>query len=144
MNTIENKKRTRSLNNNPTIMRTGFGPICNYRHDTIYNNNNNNKNNTDVITFYDIKNHNWKEYFYYFIHSLRKMIISKLFDISCRNKLIKTYNVYQLFLNPVKYDYEKIIYIKKINNRDDKLEKYNYIIFMYDDLLFHIPFLKTK
>ena len=70
------------------------------------------------------------------------MIISKLFDISCRNKLIKTYNVYQLFLNPIKYDYEKIIYIKKINNRDNKLEKYNYIIFMYDDLLFHIPFQK--
>jgi hypothetical protein len=58
--------------------------------------------------------------------------------------LIKTYNVYQLFLNPLKYKYEKIIYIKKINNRDNTLEKYNYIVFLYDDLLFSIPFQKTR
>ena len=96
------------------------------------------RNNHPVISFRTLNSKNWRMYMNHIIPTIWKKILELQHNFS---QIISIFNTYQLILNPFKYDHQKIIYIKKINNLDDSSKKYNYILFMYENYLFYIPFI---
>ena len=95
-------------------------------------------NNPTVISFQTLNSKNWRMYMSHIIPTIWKKISELQHNFS---QIMSIFQTYQLILNPFKYDPQKIIYIKKINNLNDSSQKHNYILFMYDNYLFYIPFL---
>lgn len=96
------------------------------------------ENNLSEISFQTLTSKNW--------HIYMKHAIPKIWNGIIKVKQHKPeqfllmFQRYELLLNPFKYNPDKIIYIKKINNLNNPSERYNYIVFMYEDYLFYIPF----
>jgi hypothetical protein len=96
------------------------------------------RNNLPVISFRTLNSKNWQMYMSHIIPTIWEKILELNHNFS---QILSIFRTYQLILNPFKYDPQKIIYIKKINNLDDSSKKYNYILFMYENYLFNMPFL---
>lgn len=106
----------------PTKMQTGFHKV----------------NETNEISFQTLNSKNWQIYMKYVIIPI---IWKGLLNLKHNfEEFIEIFQIYELFLNPFKYNFHKIIYIKKINNSYDPSKKYNKIVFMYENYLFDIPF----
>ena len=94
-------------------------------------------NSVFEISFRTLTSKNWYMFMKYITPKIWKGLLQIVHD---SHEFAIIFQQYELLLNPFKYDPSKIIYIRKINNSDNPLEKFNYIEFLYENYLFKIPF----